>query len=683
MSGVSGDGGGGGFGAGASSPPLSSSRLAMFESSDDINVFDTPPPGASPSHSKAQSRIQQQQQPAHGHGYSFSYEPALLEDPAGPIAAVEPTPADVDSTPAEANVFELDRASTEAALAALPDLPAEDGDGESGGAGGAAAAAPTPEAPKSMPQRLLAQLNPERWAEMAWATASSNQRLNQFMYNHSFRLSAGTQILCILLFLAVEPTAIKYQTPFKPFMAFLLIMCQLAQFCILVLAHLGMLRELQALYVRPAKVWNMYMSTVLSFAALYFTCFCFQRASFSVEGYAASGDDDVDPEDPGGIYEDLKTANDIPSIFIYFWYFSGAIMTSVGFGDITPTLWYSQAFTNLQMLLGTMYHVGVFGLTLSHFRSFQKASEEAEAEANRIAAAEGRQPHVVVRMWTRFAAIPWVIRLRGHPRTARIKRFCIKYLVLVCLVLQCLNAVLLFSIPDPFRSLKSTDVGYTRKVLVLTFITFFQTALFVGVMWVSIRLVKKVGNADITAGFLIQSFLATALLFGGIYFVLFAATPNHQFSHHTAMDLTIFEVLYVFVHFSLTVMTTTGFGDVYARGVVARLFVLAQMLISILYSAVIIGLGTSQLIDEIGQKADAKMREQQAALAAAAEAAAGNGTLQQQPRADDLLLQGSHLEREAGAQSPVSPPLPLESQPHQRVRAARGPHGHDAAIDAV
>ena len=59
----------------------------------------------------------------------------------------------------------------------------------------------------------------------------------------------------------------------------------------------------------------------------------------------------------------------------------------------------------------------------------------------------------------------------------------------------------------------------------------------------------------------------------------------------------IFSVLYIFIHFSLTVMTTTGFGDIYARGVIARMFVLVQMLVSILYNAVIIGLGTSRLID--------------------------------------------------------------------------------------
>jgi len=144
------------------------------------------------------------------------------------------------------------------------------------------------------------------------------------------------------------------------------------------------------------------------------------------------------------------------------------------------------------------------------------------------------------------------------------------------MVFQTFNTLILLSIPDPFRSLAPSDPGYARKSVVLGFITVLQTAMFIGVLWVSIRLVKKVNNADLTAGFLTQSFIATALLFGGVYFVLFVATPSHQFSyapHASFEDLNIFEVLYVFIHFSFTVMTTTGFGDVYARGVVARLSV--------------------------------------------------------------------------------------------------------------
>jgi hypothetical protein len=170
-------------------------------------------------------------------------------------------------------------------------------------------------------------------------------------------------------------------------------------------------------------------------------------------------------------------------------------------------------------------------------------------------------------------SVGWIARVAGHRHMATLQRYLLRYLVLVCIAFQTLNTCLLFAIPDPFRALPPSDPGYATKVVVLTIITLFQTVMFLGVMWVSIRLVSQVHNVAITPGFLIQSFLATALLFGGIYFVLFAATPNHQFSRHTAFDLTIFEVLYVFVHFSLTVMTTTGFGDVYARGIIARWYV--------------------------------------------------------------------------------------------------------------
>lgn len=354
-------------------------------------------------------------------------------------------------------------------------------------------------------------------------------------------------------------------------MGFFVVLLQFCQVSVLLLGHMGMARELTALYVRPGKIWNMYLSVVLGFSAMYFTFFCFQRSSFQVDGYAADAADDVDTTDPDDTpYEDLQTSNNIFTIFVYFCYFSGAIITSTGFGDIAPTLWYSQAFTNIQMLLGTMYHVGVFGLTLSHFRTFQKVQAINESSKKDQPIFTGRAMSFFVRLFYRFVSIPWVARIRSHPRTNMFKRFCIKYLVLVCVIFQTLNTVLLLSIPDPFRPLEPGDDGYESKVVVLTFITIFQTAMFIGVMYISIRLVKKINNADITPGFLIQSFLATALLFGGIYFVLFAATPSHQFSKHNAFELSVFEVLYVFVHFSFTVMTTTGFGDVYARGIIAR-----------------------------------------------------------------------------------------------------------------
>ena len=86
-----------------------------------------------------------------------------------------------------ANVFELDSAGTAAVLATLP--PAPD-----------ATAAPAASSSSYNPLAYLSSLlTHDSWAEMFWATASNQQRLCQFMYNHSLKLSCATQIICILV----------------------------------------------------------------------------------------------------------------------------------------------------------------------------------------------------------------------------------------------------------------------------------------------------------------------------------------------------------------------------------------------------------------------------------------------------------------------------------------------------
>ena len=96
-------------------------------------------------------------------------------------------------------------------------------------------------------------------------------------------------------------------------------MLELVQLGFIVAAHSGMMKELLALYVRPTKIWNIYVSTLLCYAALYFTCFCYDRASFNVDGYAP----DNAPDSADGLPDtDTQTYNDVPTIFIFFLYFS-------------------------------------------------------------------------------------------------------------------------------------------------------------------------------------------------------------------------------------------------------------------------------------------------------------------------------------------------------------------------
>ena len=461
-------------------------------------------------------------------------------------------------------------------------------------------------APSEQPPALM--FDSERWNALVLTTASHRERLAAFAYNNSLLFTASLQGAIVVLFLIVDPHTLQTGYAMNVPMSLLLCVLELVQLAFIVAAHSGMLKELLALYVRPTKIWNIYVSTLVCYTALYFTCFCYDRGSFNVDGYAP---DDA-PDSAGGLPDtDTQNYNDVPTVFVFFLYFSGAIMTSTGFGDIAPAKWYTQFFSNSQMLVGLMYHVGVFGLTLSHFRQFQRMTEE-EKEKRRQQEAQ-QDPSMLASVMHAVSSLQLARRMKEvHPFFDVVRRWCIRHLFWVTAVSSVLITLLLYAIPgsDPFATLTSADGSAFRiKIAVLSIMVFLESILAILIVFVSIRLVKQINSTDLSANFLIQSYLSTALLFGGIYFILYAATPHHQFSRRFDSQTSIFEVLYIFLHFSFTVMTTTGFGDIYARGIIARGFVLVEMLVSILYNAVIIGLGTSQLIDLQSAEAEKKFQE--------------------------------------------------------------------------
>ena len=136
-------------------------------------------------------------------------------------------------------------------------------------------------------------MDPDTWARVFLSTASYRERFCAFAYSYSLLVSVGLQIAVILAFLAFDPYTLQTGYAMNATMSTLLILLQLLQFIFVVAAHVGMLKELVALYVRPTKIWNIYQSSLVCFAALYFTCFCYDRTSFNVDGYAPSGNPDT------------------------------------------------------------------------------------------------------------------------------------------------------------------------------------------------------------------------------------------------------------------------------------------------------------------------------------------------------------------------------------------------------
>lgn len=110
-----------------------------------------------------------------------------------------------------------------------------------------------------------------------------------------------------------------------------------------------------------------------------------------MQGYAPSAD--VDPD--SGI---MTTSDDPIAIYIFFFYFSSTIITSTGFGDVAPVEIHTEMLTNLEMLLGMIYHAGVFGFALNHFMILQRRKQVQIQEEKRrlLAEAELARAHLRV-----------------------------------------------------------------------------------------------------------------------------------------------------------------------------------------------------------------------------------------------------------------------------------------------
>ncbi len=63
------------------------------------------------------------------------------------------------------------------------------------------------------------------------------------------------------MFLVIDPEAVKSGESLRPGMTAIIIITQIINTIVVACAHVGMLREIQALYVRPNKIWYMYCST--------------------------------------------------------------------------------------------------------------------------------------------------------------------------------------------------------------------------------------------------------------------------------------------------------------------------------------------------------------------------------------------------------------------------------------
>jgi hypothetical protein len=461
-------------------------------------------------------------------------------------------------------------------------------------------------------------------------------------YNYQLYFTALNWLLLILVLSTTEPDLLQTTQEIPAGAHSYASSAILFQVFWLLCGCAGLATEVSRMIVRPNKVALMYVATFCSYAMIYLILFAAQRADFLVAGYepstlilSNSTDTSTTTGVSGQYIGDVSNVNNWASVSIFFLYFSITIQTNTGFGDISPTRYYTMMFVNSQMMIGITYHMGIFALTLSHFKTMAKNDKQhkllIEQEQQRI---EELQQHILhneelenhavdggnngynlldinystqkkqqkLRLWSLLPCFHY-FHTHQHPFLRFLRHFIAHYILLVSILLQSIAISIIWALPDPLTSVSDLpDSAVHLRIIILAFvglILFFQ---FLLVLTVSIRLINNINSNDLKLSFLAQSYFSTALFFSLLYFVLFTATSSHEFSIEKTHEIDQFSVLSQFMYFSVTAMSGTGFGDIYARGVGSRIAVAAEMLVAIIYQCVIIGVGLSILIEKADEE---------------------------------------------------------------------------------
>lgn len=336
---------------------------------------------------------------------------------------------------------------------------------------------------------------------------------------------------------------------------------QFPQILIMICGSSLLLRNLSFVSLRDA--WHMYLATVLGFSGLYFALFLCVDGSF-------------ESDDPF-VFEDKPVA-----LFVAMFYNSVSIQTHTGPGDISPVGAVHELIVVVQMLFGMLYSVFIITHTQDLFHD-NDDSDDSDIR-HMYSSARARQTRTTSRCWAFFTKNACVRQIRQFMR---------RYLIVVSLVIYTSNLTMLQYLE------RESDVlnNYNYRLGVVGMECIFQALQIGSVLSTSWKFVRHVD--DITISFLFQAFVAVCLTFSGLYNLFFVFSPANDkcFSlvNYEVGKTPFYSIIPQLFYYSVATMTTAGFGDVYPRKWYTRLLASIQMLVSVLFTVVILGRGVSRL----------------------------------------------------------------------------------------
>jgi len=182
----------------------------------------------------------------------------------------------------------------------------------------------------------------------------ANPAIGPKLLRHLFLFSVVWQIAnVIVICLADATTQERYKQNYDIGVAFMLFF-QLLHLVFVVVTSIKLCKQVMHKTASPLFVVQSFLSTIFLFAGLYTLVHRIEDSSFVG-------------------FDDLNLNSNAPyvsfQIFIKFLYFSTATMTTVGYGDVTPVLWYTELLVTFEMFLSVTYSVVIFAQGLAHFNT--------------------------------------------------------------------------------------------------------------------------------------------------------------------------------------------------------------------------------------------------------------------------------------------------------------------------
>ena len=313
---------------------------------------------------------------------------------------------------------------------------------------------------------------------------------------------------------------------------------------------------------------QIYFLTIMYFSAVYLFIFCTIEESFKMNSVLFSTLSDFTKCGNRTHRVPCSGWNRMIRMNILWFYFATTTQSSVGFGDISPSDPASQIAVDIQVFLGMVYSVYILGQTV-----------------RRITHADTHRSKPTNCLGKFFSALV-------HNRVlTTLRRLLRRFILVVTVVLQ---AGLYFTIyvadgaDNIFHSNRDVPVGIAVSIIA------FNTVQLLVIVFTTTKFVRKTEELDMS--FLLQSFGSVCVTMASVYLAI------HSLAFHDLpfkIDLSkgngeqkdFMVIVLQFFHFSLCLMTTTGYGDIFPAKWYSRLVVTAHMLLSVLYIEIMFGLG--------------------------------------------------------------------------------------------